>query len=227
MQMLQKQPETPVAALYSGRPTVDFSPIRDINREFLRVLTRPAVQGRQHLLGLESPVLDGLCSLSTCQLDEIAAVPHLLAEFSPVPDAAAAARISAVQERSPPFESPDNGWDQEVHAFTDRLLTCLWQSARHDTLLAAFCVGPNEDIRRSMAQLSFTKISRYSDQAYRSLRARLSSHPRFWPDLIRAARSGSTAQQHASQLSIIQLSVAALVPRPTTRSTSPKKSYAS
>ena len=210
--MLQIHPETPLEPSCAGARIIDFAAIRDINREFLRVLISPAVRGRQQLLGLEAPVLEGLCSLSARQLDEVATTPQLLAEFGSVSNLAGS--VAAVAEHSPTFANLDSGWEQEMHAFTDRLLTCLWQSARHDKLLAMFCIGPNDGIRQSMAQLSFTQLSRNSDNAYRNLRARLASHPRFWPDLIRAARNGSAAQRHASQLSIIQLSVATLLPGP-------------
>ena len=210
-------PETLNRQISGGAVAAGFSAISDINLEFLRVLTNPSVRGVSHLLGLDAPVLEGLCAMSPQQLQEVAAAPHLLMEFHRVPDGVS--QVTEVAEQHPPFLPSDAVWQHEMHGFVDRLVTCLWQSSRHDKLLAAFCIGPDEEKRRSIANLNFCKIRRYSGVAYKNLRAHLADHPSFWPDLVRAAHVGSEAQQRASRLAIIQLSVAKQIPRsrPATR----------
>ena len=207
-------PEMPNGHSSNGSIAAGFSAINDINLEFLRLLTSPSVRGEPHLLGLDAPVLEGLCAMNPQQLQAVAAAPQLLVEFHRVPDA-----VSQVAEQHPPFLSSDAVWQQEMHGFVDRLMTCMWQSSRYDKLLAKFCIGPDEEKRSSIANLNFCKIRRYSGAAYKTLRAQLADHPRFWPDLVRAAHVGSEAQQRASRLSIIQLSIAKQIPRsrPTTR----------
>jgi len=195
-----------------GSVAAGFSAISDINLEFLLLLTNPSVRGESHLLGLDAPILEGLCAMSRQQLHAIAAAPLLLVELYWVPDAVS--QVAEVAEQHPPFLPSDSVWQQEMHSFVDRLMTCMWQSSRYDKLLAAFCIGPDEKKRRSIANLNFCKIRSYSGAAYKNLRARLADHPSFWPALVRAAHLGSEAQQRASRLSIIQLSVAKQIPRP-------------
>jgi hypothetical protein len=217
VQMQEIHPEMLNRHSSRGSVAAGFSAINDINLEFLRVLTNPSVQGVSHLLGLDAPVLEGLCAMSPQQLQAVAAAPQLLVGFHPLPDTVS--QVAEVAEQHPPFTPSDSVWQHEMHSFVDRLMTCLWQSSRYDKLLAAFCIGPDEDKRRSIANLNFCKIRYYSGAAYKNLRAHLADHPSFWPDLVRAAHVGSEAQQRASRLSIIQLSVAKQIPRsrPTTR----------
>jgi hypothetical protein len=211
VQMQELHPEMPNRHSSRGSVAAGFSAINDINLEFLRVLTNPSVHGVSHLLGLDAPILEGLCAMSPQQLQAVAAAPQLLVGFHPLPDTVS--QVAEVAEQHPPFTPSDSVWQHEMHSFVDRLMTCLWQSCRYDKLLAAFCIGPDEEKRRSIANLNFCKIRRDSAAAYKNLRAHLADHPSFWPDLVRAAHVGSEAQQRASRLSIIQLSVAKQIPR--------------
>ena len=176
--------------------------IADINRDFLRLLVHPATRKHGDLLGLQQPLLDGLRRLDSDQLQRVADVPVLLAEFTMLrapagvaDDGYAAAQIA-------------DDWLQELRSFADRLLTCIWQATRHDELMAAFCIGCNTDKRAALAELSFAAIRRLSGRSAHSLRVRLATHPCVWSDLIRSVRSGNSTQQMVAQLAVIQLSLA-------------------
>ena len=179
--------------------------ITDINREFLRLLTHPVTHGVPELLGLDAGVLEGLRQLRPDELELISAAPLLLVEFSPLPG------ITEIRE-SPESRLQNQAlgrvWEAELQGFADMLLTCIWQTARRDSLLTALFVGIDNERCHALSTLSFCRIRQCSRQAADLLRVRLRQHPRFWADLIRLARNGSTSQQIASRLSVIQLSVA-------------------
>jgi hypothetical protein len=202
--MLDNQLEMPLRDAGIHPITAEIAAINDINRSFLQVLTHPATRGLPQLLGLDGGVLEALHQLDSQQLDKVASSPLLLAEFSSVPGEV---HSNCVAEPHQSFAAAGKEWERQLHSFADRLLTCLWQAARHDKLLASFCLGFDADKCNDLAHLSFTKISHCSDQAAGCLQARLGSHPRFWADLIRAVRTGTSAQQIASQLAGIQLSI--------------------
>jgi hypothetical protein len=202
--MSENQLEMPLSDMGAHSISAEMAAISDINRAFLQVLTHPATRGLQHLLGLDGAVLEALHQLDSAQLNKVASSPLLLAEFSSLPGEP---QSTGVAEPIPSFAAAGEDWQRELHSFADRLLTCLWQAARHDKLLVSFCLGFDADKYNKLAHLSFTKISQCSDQAAGCLQVRLGSHPRFWADLIRTVRSGNSNQQIASQLAGIQLSI--------------------
>jgi len=183
----------------------ELAAISDINFEFLRLLTHPATHTLQQLAGLDASILKALRMLSSEQMRNLSVSPLPLAEFISIPDEVESASIG---DQWTAFGDIDPSWQRQLNGFADRLLTFLWQAARRDKLTAAFCIGPNAERCLELARLSFGRISRCSDSAAGSLQARLSSHPSFWADRIRAARTGNDAQRIASRLSIIPLSVA-------------------
>ncbi len=202
--MSDNQLEMPLSGPGSHPITVEMAAISDINTAFLQILTHPGTRGLPQLLGLDGAVLEALHQLDPEQLNQVALSPLLLAEFSTVPGEA---QSTCVAEPRQSFAAAGRDWERELCSFADRLLTCLWQAARHDKLLASFYLGFDTDKCNELAHLSFTKISHCTDQAVGCLRARLGSHPRFWADLIRTVRSGNSTQQTASQLAGIQLSI--------------------
>jgi hypothetical protein len=177
--------------------------IADINLEFLNLLTHTATSGVEDVLGLNAGIVTALHSLQNEQLEKISRAPLLLAEFSPFP--------GLCQIRDMPTQAlavTDQGWQQELKGFANRLLTCIWQTARHDRLMTSLFVGIDSERRRSLSGMSFCRLSRYSDLAANALQVRLADHPSFWPDMIRLVRNGSRNQRVVSRLSAIQLSVA-------------------
>jgi hypothetical protein len=202
--MSQNRPEMPISNAVAQPASAELHAIGDINRAFLRVLTHPDTRGLPHLLGLDGAVLEALHCLDSEQLKKVAMSPLLLAEFHSIPGFTQPGGVAESSHSSP---AAGKDWEHEANRFADRLLTCLWQAARHDQMPAAFCIGFDTEKCRELASLSFTKIGRFSGHAAACLRARLGTHPRFWPDLIRTVRSGSSAQQTASQLAGIQLSI--------------------
>ena len=202
--MSQNHPEMPFSNPAAHPLATEITAISDINLAFLSVLAHPDTRGLPHLLGLDGAVLEALHLLDPEQLKKVAMVPVMLAEFSSIPGVM---QPVGVAESSYPRDSVGEDWERELNRFADRLLTCLWQTARHDQMLAGFCIGLDTERSRELAGLSFMKISRFAGDAAGCLQARLGSHPHFWADLVRTVRSGNSVQQTASQLAGIQLSV--------------------
>jgi hypothetical protein len=220
--MQQIRPEIPeIMAAAPGLAAdlvIELAEIANINREFLRLLASPAVAENHSLLGLDGGVLGALRSLSPAQLDRIAAAPQLLAEFSPLPGARQTGASDAptprqlAQERGAVADVggsayQDSQWEQQVQGFAQRLLVCLWQSARHSKRITALNAGLTPESLAFLAAQSFTVVSRHCAEAGFCLRARFALHPRFWPDLIRSVRIGNSEQQAASRLSLLPLSI--------------------
>jgi hypothetical protein len=193
--MPHKHPDLPIQA-----------EITDINREFLRLLIHPQLRASPDgVLGLDRATLESLHRLSPAQLDQVAKAPLLLVEFRPLP-------VTHVYPRPAEQMVADAGirtdWQQSLNDYANRLLIFIWQASRHNRLLCSFCLGLDRQQAQQLAQLSFVRLSRSGEYASAYLRARLYRHPRFWADLVHAARSGSPDQQLAAQLAVIQLSVA-------------------
>jgi hypothetical protein len=179
--------------------------ICDINREFLRLVTHPATDGADRVLGLDGGVLDALRKLSPEQQELVACSPVPLVEFRPFPG------LSEIRDRPPTCrveQLTDPVWQYELHGFVNRLLTCIWQTARRDRLMTSLFIGIDRDSYRVLSTMSFCRISRSAKDAADALQIRFADHPCFWPDLIRLARKGTRNQQVVSRLSAIQLSVA-------------------
>ena len=188
------------------RPDTGFQcQLIDMNKEFLRLLTDPANMATNNLFGLAPEVLAGLRKFSASQLDRVAAVPILLTEFEPLPGLP---EFSSVADTPALPVGVSPAWQREAEAFANRLLACIWQSARQDHLLTAFCIGIDPDRHRRIAESSFASISQSSERTLRCLRVRLGSHPTFWNDLLLSILHGTDDQQVASRLAMIPLSVA-------------------
>jgi hypothetical protein len=177
--------------------------IFDINREFLRLLVNDVTCGATGALGLDGGIVSALRRLESSQLEKISRAPLLLVEFSPFPGLC---EVRDMPARSKSFAA--TAWQLELKSFADRLLTCIWQTARRDQLMTSLFIGIDRDRCRALADMSFSHLSRYSGQAVDTLRVRLADHPGFWPDLIRFVQSGNREQRVVSRLAAIQLSVA-------------------
>ena len=184
---------------------VQMQEIREINQQFLHLLLHPDARSLNSVLGLDYGVLEGLRRLTSEQQLTVASVPGLLAEFRPLP---AIADIDGVADLEQPFALTSAAWQRELQGFADRLLTCIWHAARHETGINTACMGLSTSRCRKLSQWSFVALSRYSRNAVASLVARHARHPTFWPDLIACAASSDPLRKIASQLSLLQLSVA-------------------
>lgn len=184
---------------------VQMQEIRQINQEFLNLLLHPEARSVNSVLGLDYGVLEGLRRLTPDQQVTVISVPGLLAEFSPLP---ANADLDVVADLEQPFALTSKAWQRELQGFADRLLTCIWHAARHETGINAACMGLSRSRCRRLAQWSFVTLSRHSRNAVASLVACHARHPTFWPDLIACASSSDPLRKIASQLSLLQLSVA-------------------
>ena len=179
--------------------------ITAINREFLGLLIHPRLAEGTGVLGLASHTLASVRRLSVEDIDRLAQAPLLLAEFSPFPGVD---DQRAVLEHKVADASVCQTWQLELNAFANRLLTFIWQSTRYEQSAGTFCLGLHQQQISRLASLGFTNFSRGADFAPCCLRARLGNHPSYWRDMVRAVRANDPEQQLASQLALIQLSVA-------------------
>ncbi|MCP4175013.1 MAG: hypothetical protein GY758_30050 [Fuerstiella sp.] len=199
--MSEKHPDSHFGFAATGSVTEETV---EINREFLRLLTHPCVRGSRQLLGLQGGVLAALAQLDQRELQQVASVPLLLAEFQPFPGFG--------EVRDTPVSRPcdpelGEEWLLELNDFANRLLTCIWQTSRRDPMLTSLLMGVSRTSVQQLAEFGFSSISRCALQASGSLQVRLNRHPRFWSDLVGLVRTGNDCQQMASRLSLIQLSV--------------------
>jgi len=148
--------------------------ITDINREFLSLLASAPEGDVEQVLGLDGGAVTALRRLDENQLDMIARAPLLLAEFSPFPGFC---EIREIVTRTYPDTQPV--WQQQLRGFADRLLACIWQTAKHNKLTMSLYTGIASDRCRSLSDMSFCHLSRYSDLAVHTLRVRLADHPGF------------------------------------------------
>ena len=183
---------------------VQMQEIKQINQQFLNLLLHPDARSLNSVLGLDYGVLDGLRRLTTEQQVTLSSVPGLLAEFSSLP---AITDIDVIADLEQPFALTNKDWQRELQGFADRLLTCIWQAARHEKGINAACMGLSPARCRRLANWSFVTLSRHSRNAVAYLVACHARHPTFWPDLIACASSSDPLRKIASQLSLLQLSV--------------------
>ncbi len=167
------------------------------------------------------PVAEQLERLKPEELDFIAATPVLLAGFEAADRPGEADRIGEAPPSSNPYRivggpielssgGPDgeprlnDAWSRAARLFTASLLTWLWKMDSRDHLHIALCVGPGG---RPPA-LSVPVIENLAVAATEHLRVRFGDHPRFWPDLIRAARSRDDKLRDLSRLAALPLVLA-------------------
>jgi hypothetical protein len=178
-----------------------YSEIRDLNLEFLRLI-RTARRGTCTLFGLDSSVVDQLVRLTVSQLESVAATPCLLAVVAS--GAEPATRRSVIAE---PALDNELQWQEATRVFLASLLTYVWQTARRDPLLAGLCAGWPSEGSTQLREASFRDLHAFCDSRQHALRARFHVHPRFWPDLVSAARAGDAQRVHLARMSGIQLAL--------------------
>jgi hypothetical protein len=186
------------------------SELRSLNSGLLRLLTRPGYAEGVRSLGLAPEITARLRALSADDLDFIAGTPALLAGFELPPTADVADHVADPGPHQR-FRMPDpmpcdtlaviDPWSQAAHLFTATLLTWLWKTDCRDQLVMALCLGPDHALPR----LGVAQIETLAAHARQRLRVRFGDKPRFWPDLIRAARSRDTDLREFSRLAVLPL----------------------
>lgn len=184
-----------------------YAELRDLNAGFLALISDSNLAWHGPLLGLDAPIVSAIRSLSVTQHDFIAETPCPLVGFEILPPP------NRVAETASELHPPDERWLESARVFSVELVTYLWQMARKDRLTAAFCFGPDSGRVRRMADMSFREIQQCAAPAVHQLQARFARHPRFWPDLIRAARGADSDFQSLSRLTIIPLALAEISTR--------------
>jgi len=180
-----------------------FGEMRDLNAEFLALVTHPAAgEPAWRLLGLSAATGRGLCRLDPAELEFVTAVPGLLADFRRLPPAL------GVFEPSPLPDELDRHWLQQASVFAAGLLTYLWQLARRERLLTTLCLGPGNAMRGELRAVGFRDIQHCARNSVAELRARFGDHPTWWPELLTAARSEDHDERSRCQLDLIALGLA-------------------
>jgi hypothetical protein len=179
-----------------------YSELQDLNAGFLRLIVNHGTAWQAPLLGLDAGVTAALRQLTESELEFVATVPGMLAGFAALPPP------QNISESASGWRGSDARWLEMVRLFCAGLMTYLWQLARRDKLVTTLCVGPDSGRVNSLAALSFREIQGFSDSAMCQLNARFASHPTFWPDLIRAARSEDDEFRALSRLAVIPLTLA-------------------
>lgn len=180
-----------------------YAEMRDLNLEFLMLVMRCRQRPGEPVFGLDAAVVDHLRRLGPAQLESMATTPCLLAGLraTPPPGLVRAAE-PRLGEESPPAA--------DGCVFAAGLLTYVCQMVRRDPLRAALCAGPAPGW--PAAGLRLRDIHACARQARLHLEARFCRHPRFWPDLVCAAREGEPRRLELARLAAIQLAVAELGP---------------
>ena len=193
-----------------------YAELTSLNAGLLRILVwqdRPDAPGQPRLA---PTIAMQLRELSRDELAFIAGTPALLAGFVAAegnrPDRVADSSILA-NRYAPAVTSttaagaprlPGDEWLRLTRVFTATLLTWLWKSDQHDELVRALCIGYGE----KLPQLGVRLIESLATDAAPRLCVRFADHPRFWPDLIAAARSGDPQLRALSRLAVIPLALA-------------------
>ena len=168
--------------------------MQSLNAAFLQVLVSQDPHADAAVTVASAAIAAQLRRLDDDGLDFIAGTPALLAEFSP-PE----------PERAEDAVEPN----PRAGLFAVALLTWFWKTDRHDQLAAALCVGPaGTGSAGTGPALSIRLIERHAAQASRQLRIRFAEHPRFWADLIRAARGADPDLRMLARLTALPLIVA-------------------
>jgi len=179
-----------------------YAELRDLNAGFLALIADPGLMWHGPLLGLDTGIVAAIRGLSKTQYDLIAATPCPLVGFESLPSP------NQVADSRPESQPADAHWLDSARLFSVELVIYLWQMARQDRLTSALCFGPESKRVSRMADMSFREIQECAALAVHQLRARFARHPRFWPDLIRAARGSDAEFQSLSRLAVIPLALA-------------------
>ncbi|MBM4195575.1 MAG: hypothetical protein FJ197_00555 [Gammaproteobacteria bacterium] len=173
-----------------------YREIRDFNLEFLGLLAAAREAGHGAAFGLARPTIESIARLSAAQLEAMAMTPCMLASL-------ARERGLRVTRLAEPPVAADPRWMEDSRVFAARLLTYAWQVARRDSLHAVLCVGPAADV--ISPDMSYGELRALARGDLRRVEARFHEHPRFWPDLVRAARDGHAEEMRLAQLAAIPL----------------------
>ncbi len=176
-----------------------------INREFLALVTDPALPDGQPVCGLDADVVTRLRSFAPEQLDAVATTPVLLADFAVLPgrDVAEAAEHYRVTNSATPAT-----WCARMRDFAYCLLTSVWQLSRQPTIAAPVRLGLEEPCLRALARLDFSDLLGRAGNVCTTLRAVHADNPHCWSALIAAVGSGDRRRIDAARLSFIPLTVA-------------------
>jgi hypothetical protein len=178
-----------------------FADLKDLNAEFVGLLQRYPGAQISGVMGLDCALWARVRALNRAEVEFIAATPYLLAGFSDLPS------VSSVGDHGERPLPGEGRWFEAARVFAASLMTCIRDSARHDRLRAALCLGPTVPLADKLAALSLRDIQSVAGLAAMRLRAQFAANPRFWPDLLRASGSGDRELRSLACLAGIRLSL--------------------
>ncbi|MBT8441011.1 MAG: hypothetical protein KJO76_01400 [Gammaproteobacteria bacterium] len=194
-----------------------YGELTSLNAGLLRILVWQDGPDAPGAPRLAPTIAIQLRQLTRDELAFIAGTPALLAGFVPPAEANRADGVadsdvpgnhyvpsaqSAITAGAPRL--PGDSWLRLTRVFTAALLTWLWKSDQHDELFRALCLGYGE----KLPPFSVRLIESLATDAAPRLCVRFAGHPRFWPDLVVAARSEDPQLRALSRLSVIPLVLA-------------------
>lgn len=179
--------------------------LKSLNAGLLRLLVWNDPVREQPSLGLNPAIAAQLRGLRPDELEFIAGTPALLVSFEAPSGTHAVAGIADAEFPQELYVSAfGDPLSRLTGLFTAALLTWLWKLDCHDQLVMALCIGPE----RRLPQLGVSEIEAMAGRASQRLRVRFGDHPRFWPDLIRAAQSRDADLRALSRLAVLPLLLA-------------------
>jgi|GEM_PF-1470670 len=165
-----------------------YPEIIEFNREFIQLLTGVSAPEQDQLFGMPLELLRELRSAGDDFNALVDQMPCLLVELSPLIDhfisSPAASRNTCNEPRPPEHDS----WRTDVRVYTVGLLTYVWAAVRRDPDAARLYLGLRAESIAALAQMTLSELRQLAEHSPDSLRARFTTHPRFWSDLISVSR---------------------------------------
>ena len=183
--------------------------LASINRVFLDLIASGARQQGASAapgMGLPAEGVRRITSLGDAGLDHIACCPFSLCSYG-FHDLEAWHALLRKQVRDSNRRLPcallNSSWTQ----FVIMSLGVVREMAANETHAAALFFGMPRELGVSFAQLDLAQLPLVAENAARRMHARLSRHPRFWPELVEASVSNSTERLTAARDLGLQLTL--------------------
>lgn len=170
-----------------------MSDLMSLNLVFLDLIRARAAAA---VFGLPRPLPVEIARLGNAELVVVADCPFALCSFG----------LHALEDwqgllaRQVSEPAAAGRWPGEAgrrRQFTAMALAMIRDLAATEPHAAALFFGMPPALGKLFAATDLATLPHFALQAEGSLRARLADHPRFWPELVAASRSGSSCRQRA------------------------------
>jgi hypothetical protein len=187
-----------------------YPEIVQFNREFIQLLTGTGAPEQDGLFGMPLECLAALREAGE-ELDALVdQVPCLLVELSPLIDQLLTPPAASRNACNEPRPSGHDSWRTDVRVYTVGLLTYVWAAVRRDPDAARLYLGLRSESIAALATMNLKQLRLLAEYSPDRLRARFTSHPRFWSDLISVSRlrHADSATSAVARLAALPLLVA-------------------